>query len=99
MLEFLLDEIVDVGVDLVAVVGEGSRVDEPVEFSKGETRVDIGLASIEVVAKDEGGGGGRVGVELRRGVAVEEFSHGFKGHSEEVWLEIDYFCPAIRARW
>lgn len=99
MLEFLLDEIVDVGVDLVAVVGEGARVDEPVEFSKGETRVDIGLASVEVVAEDEGRRGGRVGVELGWGVAVKEFSHGFKSHPEEVRLEVDYFCPAIRARW
>ncbi len=89
MLEFLLDKIVDVGVDLVAVVGEGARVDEPVEFSKGETRVNIGLASVEVVAEDDGGGGGRVGVELGGGVAVEEFSHGIKGHSEEVRLEVD----------
>ena len=99
MLELLLDEIVDVGVDLVAVVGEGWRVDEPVEFSKGETRVNIRLASIKVVAEDGGRGGGRVGVELGGGVTVEEFSHGFEGHSEEVRLEIDYLCPAIRARW
>lgn len=99
MLEFLLDEIVDVGVDLVAVVGEGARVDEPVVFSKGETRVNIGFASVHVVAEDSGGGGGRVSVELRRGMAVEELSHSFESHSEEVRLEIDCFCPAIRARW
>ena len=99
MLEFLLDEVVDVGVDLVAVVGEGSRVDQPVEFSKGETRINIGLASVHVVTEDKGGGSGRVGVELGGGVAVEEFSHGFEGHSEEVRLEVDCVCPAISARW
>ena len=64
MLELLLDEIVDVSVDLVAVVREGSRVDEPVEFAKGETRVNISLTGIKVVAKDEGRRGGRVGVDL-----------------------------------
>ena len=84
MLELLLDEIVHVGVDLAAVVGEGTRVDEPVVFSKGQTRVDIGLASVHVVAEDGGGGGGRVRVKLRRGVAVEEFGHSFKSQSEEV---------------
>ena len=99
MLELLLDEVVHVGVDLIAVVGEGARVDEPVVFSKGQTRVNIGLASVHVVAEDGGGGGRRVSVELRRGVAVEEFSHSFKSHSKEVRLEIDCFCPAIRANW
>ncbi len=97
MLEFLLDEIVDVGVNLGAVFCEGARLDEPVEISEGETRVKIGLAGVHVVAEDEGGGGGRVGVELGRGVAVKEFSHGVESHFEEVGLEVDCFCPAIRA--
>lgn len=99
MLELLLDEIVHVGTDLVAMVGEGARVDEPVVISKGQTRVNVRLASVHVVAEDGGGGGGRISVELRRGVAVEEFGHCVKSQSEEVRLEINCFCPAIRARW
>ena len=99
MFQLLLDEIVHVGVDLAAVVGEGTRVDEPVVFSKGHARVDVGLASVYVVAEDGGGGGGRVRVELRRGMAQEEFGHSFKSQSEEVRLEINCFCPAIRACW
>ena len=97
MLKFLLDEIVDVGMDLGAVVREGARMDEPVVISEGEPRVKIGFAGVHVVAEDDSGRGGRVGVELGRGVAVEEFSHGIESHSEEVGLEVDCFRPAIRA--